>query len=73
MGGIMRGNNGGYSREDARGLATLYRSVGAYSAKEKEARAQVVMEDGVYMTDNGTDLCEGMEPFYCYILDGRRP
>ena len=27
------------------------------------------MEDGVYMMVDGTDLCEGMEPFFCYWMD----
>ena len=63
------GKQWGFSRKDARGLAALYvyRNAQASVAKEKEARAQVVMEDGVYMMADGTDLCEGMEPFYCYM------
>ena len=67
------GKQRGYSREDAQGFGAPYRSVGnsglGYSAKELLARAQVVMEDGVYMMADGTDLCEGMEPHYCYWMD----
>ena len=62
------GNQWGYSAEDAQALAALYRSVGAYSGEENAARAKVY-EDRLFMMEDGTDLCECMEPFHCYWID----
>ena len=61
----------GLPREDAAGLAALYRSVGAHPVWEKEAQTQVVFDEasGAFMMDDGTDLCEGMDPFHCYWMD----
>ena len=67
------GKEMGLSREYAAGLAALYRSVGAHPVWEKEAQTQVVFDEasGAFtdMMDDRMDLCEDMEPFYCYWMD----
>ena len=67
----------GLPREDAAGLAALYRSVGAHPVWEKEAQTQVVFDEasGAFMMDDGTDF-NGLvrrHGSFSLLLDGRRP